>query len=82
MRPSSQKIFVQSQVISEIIAAKKPTFTSIERRNIFDYVQSMADELSKLSTVADNIFLSYLLRLVEKEAQIAKRTAGQEVSAL
>jgi hypothetical protein len=81
-----KKILEQSKnnvfgIASEILTAKNALATPLERHNVFEYVQEMAKELSKLSTEANNGFLSYLLTLVGEEAQQAKRKAGQEASA-
>ena len=82
----SKKIHMQTndntpRIISEIISINRSCITSIERHNVFEYVQGMAKELSDISTKADNSFLSYLLSLAVAEAQLAKRAAGRAVSA-
>ena len=87
MSTHSKKISMQSKdnafaIIAEIIASKKPFNTPVERHNIFEYVQGMTKELSKLSSDANNSFLSYLLTLAAEEAQLAKKTAGREICTL
>lgn len=80
-----KNIFKQSrnnnfEIISEIITEKKAFVTSAERHSIFEYVQDMARGLAEMSTKADNCYLSYLLALAEREARLAKGTAGEQVS--
>lgn len=67
-------------IVSELISKEKPIRTSIERHNMLHYIQSMAKELSELSSKADNSLLTYLLRVTAQEARRAKWTTIREVS--
>lgn len=85
MRQQPLQFFKQSEqrtsaILRELLIRETTFFTAIERYNLFEYVGALAKELSDISNKADNSFLSYLLNLAVEEAQLAKRTAGREIS--
>lgn len=85
MRRQPREFFEESQqrtsaILKEFLIRETSFFTPVERHNLFEYVESLAKELSNISNKANNSFLSYLLNLAVEEAQLAKRTAGREIS--
>lgn len=86
MRHQSTQFFGRSSskfdaLVSQLFEAERNSQSPLDRQNVFEYVHSMAVELSAISLKSNNRFLSYLLNLAAQEALRAERTPRREIPA-
>lgn len=75
MRSRHPRIEIVHSNNSEIIAAEITAIRLERQKNICEYIETMASELSIIATEHDEKFLGYLLKLAVTEAKSSKSYA-------
>ena len=71
----------ENQNIAEIMILSKTQATFIEQEDAYNYIETMASELSKMAMQSGNAFLGYLLGLAVQEAKSTQSRTRWEASA-
>jgi hypothetical protein len=68
------------KILEELMAEESRSLVPTQQYYVFDYVESLSEDLSKLSAKADNPLLSYLLAMAMQEARDSKSLAERHGS--